>query len=104
MLNSKDFILYIMDGYTLTKEALLYLLDQMTVGTDSSFDSITQFSQIYFYILGVLIIICMGLITMMQWLKMKNYIVSINYLLIMIPFDKLNEEATLHMLKRMEIF
>lgn len=55
--------------------------------------------QIYFIVLGSILFFLFLLASLNAINYLKNRIVLINFLLTLVPLDKWNEEATIHMLK-----
>lgn len=59
---------------------------------------------LYFSVLGSIVFLIYCYVAWNTWKHLKNNLFSLNFLLTCIPFEKLSEEVTLHMLKTIRNF
>ena len=95
---------YLVQGFKVPNKAMRLYFDILMENATEKILSLTNFVDLYFYIASILLFLILLFWTYKDWRGYEDMIYSLNLLLTVIPYDKLNEENTIQMLKGIRYF
>ena len=81
--------------------ALREYITLLQTNTVQKIQSLQDFVSLYFLVFGIFMVVALVAVTHYDWRLFRQKLFFINFLLTFIPYDKLNEETTIQMLKNL---
>lgn len=99
-MQSEEHQALIIEGPSIASKAINILSDEILQANQEVVNNLLSTVQLYFIILGSLLFMIFVFASWKTINYLKERVILVNFLLTLIPLDKWNEEATIHMLKQ----
>lgn len=100
-MNQTDYINYILYGFQVPADAFQKFIDTTILGNNNFLSDLVSLIELYYLIFGGILIVFIFAVSWVVYSKSRLHVERIQFILTLLPFDKLNEEITIHILKNL---